>query len=92
MQVAPTAIDAPESAIELPPAVAVTVPLVQVVAAPAGVETFRPVGSVSENATPVTVAPFAAGLPSVNVTVELAFGATVLGENPSEIVGGPMMV
>ncbi len=92
VQVAPTVIDAPESEIEEPPAVAETVPLVQVVAAPFGVETTRPVGRMSENATPVTVAPLPEGLPSVKVRIEFALGATVLGENPSEIVGGPMMV
>ena len=83
------AIAAPDSEIELPPAVAVTAPLVQLVAAPLGVDTIRPDGSISLDATPVSDTVFALGLPRVKVTVELVFNPIVTGENASAMVGAP---
>jgi hypothetical protein len=90
VHVVPDVIVAPLSAIDPLFATAVTVPLVHVVAAPLGLETIRPVGRESLNATPLSVTEFKLGLPNVNVTVELTFGATVVGENDSPIVGTPI--
>jgi len=69
------------------PAVAVAVPP-QLFVSPLGVATTKPVGSVSENATAVSVTVFAAGLPTVNVSVVVPFTAIVAGLKDLASEGG----
>jgi hypothetical protein len=69
------------------PAVAVAVPLQELVSA-FGVATTNPVGSVSAKATPVSAAVLAAGFVIVNVRAVIPFNATVEGLNAFAIEGG----
>jgi hypothetical protein len=66
-------------------AVAVNVPPQTVADADA---TVKPVGSVSENPTPVSARVFAVGFVIANVKEVVAFGATPVGLNPLVIDGG----
>src|SRR5579859_274414 len=69
------------------PATAVAVPP-QVLERPFGVETTRPVGSVSLNATPASATALAAGLVMVNVSDVVPFSGIVVGLNALAIEGG----
>jgi len=80
----------PVRLIILVPAVAVIVPLPQEPISPLGVETTRPAGSVSVNATPVS----AVALPFWMVKVRLVepFSGMVAAPNAFVITGGPTTV
>src|SRR5205823_17117 len=69
------------------PATAVAVPP-QVFDRPFGVETTRPVGSVSVNATPASATVLAAGFVMVKVSVVVPFSGIVVGLNALAIDGG----
>lgn len=74
----------PDRLAEPDPATAVAVP-VQVLLRPLGVETTRPAGKVSVNATAVSVLPVP-GLVIVNVSEDVALNTMVVGENALAIV------
>jgi len=86
-----TAILTPEIETLPDPATAVAVPP-QVLAAPFGVATTIPVGSVSVNATPVKPTVFPAGFVIVNVSEVDAFNAMLAAPNAFAIEGGPITV
>jgi hypothetical protein len=86
-----TAILTPEIETLPDPATAVTTPP-QVLAAPFGVATTIPAGSVSVNATPVSPTVFAAGFVIVNVNEVDAFNAMLAAPNAFAIEGGPITV
>jgi hypothetical protein len=73
------------------PATAVTTPP-QVLAAPFGVATTIPAGSVSVNATPVSATVFAAGFVIVNVNEVLLFVPMLAAPNAFAMEGGPITV
>src|SRR5215471_21432269 len=70
------------------PAVAVTVPPLQLPLRPLGVATTRLVGNVSLKATPFSGSTLAAGLVMVKVSAETALGVIVEGLNALAIEGG----
>ena len=72
---------------DVEPATAVAVPP-QVFESPFGVAITRPVGSVSENATPASATVLPAGSVTVKVTVEVPLRAMVTGAKAWPIVGG----
>jgi len=78
----------PDQLIELEPAVAVIVPVLQV---PPCVATTNPEGKLSVKATPLRLVPVF-GLVRVKVRVLFAFSATDVGENDLLMVGGPTTV
>src|SRR5579864_205547 len=86
-----TAMLPPVREILVEPATAVAVPP-QVFERPFGVETTRPVGSVSVNATPVSATVLAAGLVMVKVSVVIPFSGIVVGLNALAIEGGATTV
>ena len=77
---------APDRLTEDEPAAAVIVPPPQVPVRPFGVETTRPAGNVSVNATPVSELP-AFGLLMVKLSVLVPFNATAAGVNDFVICG-----
>jgi hypothetical protein len=85
------AIVPPERLIEPEPATAVMVPLPQVPVSPFGVETTKPAGSVSLNATPVS-ATVVFGLLMVKLRLVEPFRGMLAAPNALLIVGGPTTV
>ncbi len=86
VQVALVAIVAPVSEMVAPPALAPAVPP-QVSVSPLGVETTRPLGKASVNATPVSVV-VAFGLVRVKVSVLVPLSGTEVGLKALAIDGG----
>jgi hypothetical protein len=80
---------APLSAMLPLPATAATDPKLQLVVAPVGVATTRPLGSVSLKATPVSEVGLVLGLPMVKVSVEVPLMAMLVGEKLVLKVGAP---
>jgi hypothetical protein len=87
VQLAFTAILPPVRLMLVDPATAVAVPP-HVFDRPFGVETTKPVGKVSVNATPVSATVLAAGLVMVKVSVVVPFRAIVVGLKTLAIDGG----
>jgi hypothetical protein len=79
---------APASVTEFDPATAVIVPPPQEPVSPLGVETIRPEGSVSVNATPFSATLFVTGLVTVKVSLMLEPAKTLNAANDLPIAGG----